>query len=188
MDSGDEKRRGFHDAFCKLLQFNMLQKRRWTARRAWEPERQGPSDGVAVRGLVNGRGPRRRRGEDSPEGAYRPDGPCPQATARRARACPSAPTPSGVNPPEPAGERKRAISFGRRGRKGRRVLCATPGACTQVHRPVPVCSKRPVFEYTLPPEWTGGIKGQRGGSGKAGGTALRRGRRHPEGPPGSISP
>ena len=54
-----------------------------TTRMAWEPERQGPSDGVAVRGLVNGRGPRRRRGKDSPVGAYRPDGPCPQATARR---------------------------------------------------------------------------------------------------------
>ena len=72
-----------------------------TTRRAWEPKGQGPSDGVAVRGLVNGRGPRRRRGKDSPVGAYRPDGPCPQATARRARACPSAPTPSGVTPASP---------------------------------------------------------------------------------------
>ena len=143
-----------------------------TTRRAWEPKGQGPSDGVAVRGLVNGRGPRRRRGKDSPEGAYRPDGPCPQATARRARACPSAPTPSGVTPPSPrrdlrengkgryrtcagtaghggtcgrtkradivrrqgrqdmarsAGERKGAISFGGRGKRGRRVLCATWG-------------------------------------------------------------
>jgi len=49
-----------------------------------EPEGQGPSDGVAVRGLVNGRGPQAKRsGKDSPEGAYRPDGPCPQATDSR---------------------------------------------------------------------------------------------------------
>ena len=53
---------------CKLLSANLQEtvflaslamgrKERETARLAMEPEGQGPSDGVAVRGLVSGRGP-----------------------------------------------------------------------------------------------------------------------------------
>ncbi len=49
-----------------------------------------------------------------------------------------------------------------------------PGACTQVHRQVPVGSYKPVFEYTLPSEWTGGIgRGNRVGYVGAGGGSGR---------------
>ena len=49
-----------------------------------------------------------------------------------------------------------------------------PGTCTPVHRQVPVGSYKPVFEYTLPSEWTGGIgRGNRVGYVGAGGGSGR---------------
>ena len=50
-----------------------------------------------------------------------------------------------------------------------------PGACTPVHRQAPVGSNKPVFEYTLPSEWTDGIGRciRVGYVGAGGGTVLR---------------
>ena len=53
----------------------------------------GPSGGVAARGLVSGRGPQAKRsGRDSPEGAYRSEGPRPGGRRRASAGASAAPS------------------------------------------------------------------------------------------------
>ena len=97
----------------------------------------------------NGRGPQAKRsGKDSPEGAYRPDGPCPQATeSRLAWPAEERKTPKVYlrTSTRPAEERKPAKAFfggaGRAAEEGEHEA-ARQGCCRAVHWRVPPVDKR----------------------------------------------